>query len=449
MALSQNNSPLRRRFAANTGWLIAQSIFQYVLSAVIGIIAARFLGPANYGVLGYGVSLMAIFQAFCTLGFNDIQITNMVETPEEAGGIIGTALTMRLISSSLSILLIAAVAAIARPGDTVLLVVTVLQSLQLLLQAFDALRLWFQWHLMSKYTAIGSIVGNIACSVWRIVLLIQGASVVWFALTSVIQMLTNYLVVAPLFFIKAKTRLWVSITIAKRLLSRSWHFILSGLTQAATAHFGRLVLAGMLGDAMLGYYNAAFNIATMWLFVPLALIDSSLPVLLQTRREHPDAFRPRYQLMLMAVLGIGVAAGIGLSILAPWIVNLLYGAKYAPAANVLRLVAWVGVFSNIGSARNVFIQAEGRQSAIKYISLITAIATIGLSVLLIPLLGLFGAALACIGSFVIESMAATFAVPGTRPFLKLYFGSFRTLWQYGHNFIRNSRDRKDGGAHEG
>jgi O-antigen/teichoic acid export membrane protein len=443
MTLNKTTSPLRRRFAANTGWLIAQSVFQYVLSAVIGIIAARFLGPDNFGVLGYGVSLMAMFQAFCTLGLNDIQITNMVESPEEAGGIIGTALTMRLISSSLSVLLIAMVAAVANPGNQVLLVVTVLQSLQLLLQAFDALRLWFQWKLLSKFTAIGSIIGNIACSAWRIVLLIQGASVEWFALTSVIQMLTNYLVVAPLFFTKANTRLWVSVAIAKRLLSRSWHFILSGLTQAVTAHFGRLVLSGMLGNASLGFYNAAYYIASVWWFVPLALIDSSLPVLLQIRRENPDAFRPRYQLMLMAMLGIGVAAGLGLSILAPWVVNLLYGAEYAPAANVLRLVAWVGIFSNIGSARNVYIQAEERQGAIKYISLITAVATIGLSVLLIPLLGLFGAALACIASFVIESMVATFAVPGTRPFLKLYFGSFRTLWQYARSYL--SRIKTDGG----
>ena len=339
-------------------------------------------------------------------------------------------------------------AAIARPGERVLLVVTVLQSLQLLFQAFDALRLWFQWQLLSKFTAIGSIIGNIACSAWRIALLIQGASVEWFALTSVVQMLTNYLVVAPLFFARAKTRLWVSFAIAKRLLSRSWHFILSGLTQSVTAHFGRLVLSGMLGDASLGLYNAAYMIATMWLFVPLALIDSSLPVLLQVRREHPDAFRPRYQLMLMAVLGIGVAAGIGLCVLAPWVVNLLYGVQYAGAANVLRLVAWVGIFSNIGSARNVYIQAEGKQSAIKYISLITAIATIGFSALFIPLWGLYGAAVACIGSFIVESMIATFAVPGTRPFLGLYFGSFRTLMQYGRGFLKNRAGKRNGGSHE-
>ena len=103
MGLFGDAGGTRRRFAANTGWLIAQSVFQYVLSAVIGIIAARYLGPANYGVLGYGVSLIAIFTAFATLGFNDVQITNMIETPAETGAIIGTALVLRLVSSTLSV----------------------------------------------------------------------------------------------------------------------------------------------------------------------------------------------------------------------------------------------------------------------------------------------------------------------------------------------------------
>ena len=54
---------------------------------------------------------MAFFGAFASLGFNDIQITNMVESPEETGGIVGTALVLRLVASTIS------VAGIARAGE--------------------------------------------------------------------------------------------------------------------------------------------------------------------------------------------------------------------------------------------------------------------------------------------------------------------------------------------
>jgi O-antigen/teichoic acid export membrane protein len=177
----------------------------------------------------------------------------------------------------------------------------------------------------------------------------------------------------------------------------------------------------------------------MWLFVPLAIVDSALPVLLQTKRNNPEAFRPRYQLVLMSVLGIGVAAAVVLGIFAPWIVNLLYGEAYARAAGVLRIVAWVGIFSNMGSARGIWIQAEGKQSTIKYISLISAVASILLSILLIPSLGLIGAAIACVGGFVVSGLGAPLMMKSTRPFVGLYFGSFRTLTQYLNNAIKNRK----------
>ena len=141
----------------------------------------------------------------------------------------------------------------------------------------------------------------------------------------------------------------------------------------------------------------------------------------------------------MAVLGIGVAAAVVLGICAPWIVNLLYNEAYAPAAGVLRIVAWVGIFSNMGSARGIWIQAEGKQSAVKHISLISAIASILLSILLIPPYGLMGAAVACLGGFVISGLGAPLMIKSTQPFVGLYFGSFRTLAQYIGNAIKNRK----------
>jgi O-antigen/teichoic acid export membrane protein len=143
------------------------------------------------------------------------------------------------------------------------------------------------------------------------------------------------------------------------------------------------------------------------------------------------------------VLGIGVCAGIGLCVLASWVVNLLYGADYAPGADVLRVIAWIGILSNVGSARNIWIQAEGKQSAVKYISLVTAITSIVLSIVLIPLYGLKGAAFACVAGFVVSSFGATWALKSTRPFVRLYFESFRTLWQAGKNYLQKWKGRRD------
>ena len=424
MEQGKSKPPLLRRFAANTGWLVAQNVFQYMLSAVVGILAARYLGPENYGVLGYGVSLMALFTPLCTLGIDSIQIPAMIESPEKTGEIIGTATALRGASSVLSILGITAIATLTKPGDTVLIVVTALQSLQLLFQMFDSFRLWFQKELMSKYTAIGSVVGNIACSVWRIALLARGASVEWFALTSVVQMMTNYLVVLPLFARKARLRLSFSWQTGKRLLGSGYHFILSGLTVAVSNYSGRLLLSYLLGETMLGYYNAATTVAMMWIFVPQAVVDSATPVLLEIKRGDPDAFLPRFQAVHLLLFLVGTAAGLGLTVLAPWIIDFLYGVKYAPAAGVLRIVAWIGLLSSIGIARGIWVLAEHKEKYVKYYCLIAAVTSIVANYAGIRLWGLAGAAVACVLTGLVQALIAPCLFRGSRQFTLDYFGSF-------------------------
>ena len=38
-------------FLKNSGWLIGERVFQMIFSLVIGAITARYLGPANYGLI--------------------------------------------------------------------------------------------------------------------------------------------------------------------------------------------------------------------------------------------------------------------------------------------------------------------------------------------------------------------------------------------------------------
>ena len=423
----KGDNPLLKRFAANTGWLVAQNVFQYLLSAVIGIIAARYMGPSNYGILGYGASMMVLFSPLCTLSLNDVLIPAMIDDPDDTGRIIGTAVVMRLVSTTLSILALLGLVAVMKPGNRLMLVVTALQALQLIVQVCDAFRLWFQMKLMSKYTAIGSVIGNIACSAWRIWLLIDGASVEWFALTSAIQMLANYLFVLPMFARFAHVKLGFSTEIVRRLWRRSYQLILAEVTVVVSNRIGTIFLSNMLGDAPLGVYNAALNIAMMWLFVPQAFVDSATPVLLETNKNNEPAFWPRYQALFVTVFGICALAGLGLTVLSPLVVDILYGPQYAGSVPLLRVMAWVGVFSSIGTSRNIWTLAKEKQKYVKYFCFISAAASIALNYVLIRYMGAMGAAIGILLVNVIQSLIAPLFWKESREFVVYYLGAAKLV----------------------
>ena len=58
---------LKSKEVKNTGWLIGEQVFQMVLSFVISILSARYLGPSNYGTLSYTLSFVTFFVAKNTL----------------------------------------------------------------------------------------------------------------------------------------------------------------------------------------------------------------------------------------------------------------------------------------------------------------------------------------------------------------------------------------------
>ena len=53
------------------------------LSLVVGALSARYLGPSNYGLIGYGASLVNLFTAISQLGIDNVLINEMMKHPEE------------------------------------------------------------------------------------------------------------------------------------------------------------------------------------------------------------------------------------------------------------------------------------------------------------------------------------------------------------------------------
>lgn len=48
----------------NAGWLIGGKIIQMLLSLVVGVLTARYLGPGNYGLVNYGAAYVGFFHPY-------------------------------------------------------------------------------------------------------------------------------------------------------------------------------------------------------------------------------------------------------------------------------------------------------------------------------------------------------------------------------------------------
>lgn len=129
---------------------MAENILQMVISLIVGMISARFLGPSNYGLINYGASFVSLFGVIARLGIGNIIIKEFVDNPDDAGELIGTTVILRIIASGISLLLIWISIGVLNGYDRLLLTVTMLQSFSICFQGIDIIGQWYQSRLESK-----------------------------------------------------------------------------------------------------------------------------------------------------------------------------------------------------------------------------------------------------------------------------------------------------------
>lgn len=147
-----------RAFFSNSGWMMAQQIYSMLLSLVVGALSARYLGPSNYGLINYGASIISFFTIISRLGMDSVIINEMLKAPEKQGTYLGSALVLRLLTSIASVFMVMGIIRVIEPGNIELYIVTLLQSIAIIMQTYEVLTYWFQMELKMKFVSIATMI---------------------------------------------------------------------------------------------------------------------------------------------------------------------------------------------------------------------------------------------------------------------------------------------------
>lgn len=385
---------LKSKVAKNASWLIAGRVVQMVLSFLVGLLTARYLGPSNYGLISYAGTYTTFFASLCTLGINSIIVKNFIDYPEEEGITLCTAIILRAISSVASLIAIMGISFVADKGEPVTQIIVFLCAVGMVFQIFDTFNYWFQAKLQSKYSAIAILVAYVSVSAYRIILLIFKKDVQWFALASSI----DYMVLACFLAIAYKKndgpKFGFSWKKSKQLLKESYNFILSGLMVSIYGSTDRFMLKQMVNEESVGYYATALTLCNMWVFALSAIIDSVTPTIMQVYGTNRETYKQRNRQLYSIVFYVSAFVSVCFMLFGKVAIRILYGEAYIGAAMPLSIITWYTAFSYLGVARNAWIVCEHKQLYLKYLYLGAAITNVALNAVLIPQWGASGAAMA-------------------------------------------------------
>lgn len=228
----QKNYYKFKRYFQNTSWIMIEHITSMVITFLATVFVARYLGPEDFGILAYAISLIGLFTVFGHMGLSGLVVRELVKQPDKHAQVLGTSLDLKYIGIIIGFLILVVFIFLSEEVFSNTFWIIFIVALSMLFNPFQVLDFWFSSRVQAKYTSIAKITAIVVASLFKIGLIIIGANVLYFAFANIIQVL---LVKSMLIFFYYRLKniplsKWrISSKVAKGLLSKGWMILLGSL----------------------------------------------------------------------------------------------------------------------------------------------------------------------------------------------------------------------------
>lgn len=390
---------LKNKYFKNTGWLLAEKGFRFALLLYLASVVARYLGPERLGIYNFAQSYVILFLVCSTLGLDTIVVQDLLKKKEQTNEIMGTAFLLKLVSSTLTIGVLYFSAKLLKFDPLAIQGIVIFGSTYLF-HSFNVIDFFFQSHVASRYIVISNLVGLVISSGLKLYGIHTEKELTFFYWTYLLDVVI-YILFFNIFYRTQGNSIFnwrFSMDQAKSLLKQSFPLILSGAAVTLYIKIDQVMIKQLLGYNEVGIYSAASKLTEVWHVLPMVLVGSFFPSIVNTYEEGNGSYKDRLRLLYGGLLLFAIALALGTTIAADLVVDILYGDQYTRTANVLRVHIWSSLFVFLGVANSKWFIIKGLQKLTFYFTLTSAILNVGLNYLLIPTLGIEGAAWATLVS---------------------------------------------------
>lgn len=382
--------------------MLIEQIFRLGAELFVGIWVARHLGAAQFGVFSYAVAFVAIFGVVAKLGLDNIVVRSLVNDSRQKDLYLGTAFWLK-IGGALLALVGVVIALQFTSGDDTTRAYVVIIALGMIFQSVEVVAFYFQSQVKAKYTSFSKLIQLSLSSLLKIYLVNVDADLKWFVYVSLLDQvslsvsyLTTYGRQMGLGFLGR-----FDVSIARQLLKSSWPLIFSSLAVMIYMRIDQVMIKEMLGDKEVGIYSVSVRLSEVWYFIPMVVIHSLFPSLLNAKNVSAELYAVRLQRLYTSMTWVAIIVAITTTILSDQLVMLLYGNSYVGAGELLRVNIWAGVLVSLSSVTSAWLISEGLQHFDLYRAISGATINIVLNLILIPTQGMLGAAIATLISYAV------------------------------------------------
>jgi O-antigen/teichoic acid export membrane protein len=380
------------------------------LSLAFLVLAARALGPDEFGRLTVAYAVAALLAAALDLGMHPVLIRDMVREPEATAQhwMAGATLKLGLLVPAGLVVAVVQLALGAEPRTAA---AVWLLALSFTLQSFTELS-------VSVFAAAGRFELDVAVRVVEktillglgVLALAAGGGIVAvaavFALSSAVALAGGLVVVRRRF---ARVPRAIDLAGARAFARRLGPVALASLCDLAKTRMIAPLVFAIAGEAAAGYFGAAVRVMDLLIVLPVAVVAGAYPELARLGPRDPS-FRRLIRDVLEVLLLAGLAVALALHAGAAPLTRLAFGAAYAPASPVLGLIGVAACLAFANYFFSAVLLAIERPRRLVTVSAIGLGAALVVTPVLVAQAGALGGSLALVALEAITLVASLVAL---------------------------------------
>lgn len=382
---------------------------------VLSVILARQLGPNAFGQYNYILSFVTLCVPLFSLGMLNILLREFARHPEKSPSILNTCLTGRLVAGVLFSLLAIIIFYIFDSSSWKL------QPLAILLvanisNAFEVYERWFQHKSNNRIVVYWRICCFVFFALLKIFYIWRYQEILPLIVIISLEVIVKNLGYQYLYrhFYNSPRAGSFDWKIFSDIFSQTKFLIFSSLAAVIYLKIDILMLEAMTSVHEVGVYSVASKLSEVWFILPQVMITAFFPKLLNIAQSNKAHYQRLLQQGFDILFICALALSMVVSAIAPWAIATLYGERYTESIPILRLQIFSCLFIFMRALLSQWLVSERFAEFSLYSQLSGAVSNVLLNLILIPLYGPWGAAVATLISYSIASYFCLILTKRTR-----------------------------------
>jgi O-antigen/teichoic acid export membrane protein len=379
------------------------SIAIQTINVMTGIALARILGPHGRGELAAVLLWPTLIAAIGSLGVIEATTFHAARSTTAPGTLLGSALVIALVQSAACVAVGAAILPLVLAhydATTVRAAYLFLTFIPLNLVTLSLMAVLNGQQRFAQFHALRLLVAGGTGSAILTLRLIDNLTIENAVLVYVGATLCTGLVAAAM-LVRFVPSLGFSAGLSRQLLTFGLQSHTGSVTWMMNERLDQLVISIFLAPVQLGLYVTAVTMTSLTSLVGSSVATAAFPVV--ARLDAADQRRDAVRRFVRLTLAVSIAVALPVAVLAPTLIGFFFKAAYLDATGVCRLLMVAAVILSTNRVLGACLKALGRPLDAGLAEFMALGVTAGGLALLLPMLGIMGAAIVSLLAYAVST----------------------------------------------